>query len=234
MTPEEGDQEGQRIAETMNEETPAIDEASDVEVIDEAVEPGQVEALEKELAETKDRLLRIAADFENYRKRAKREQEDAQIRGREEILKELLAVFDNLDRAIEAAGVHAKDEAASAIIDGVTMVQKQFADGLSRFGLTQFSALGQPFDPNFHEAVAQMNSAEHPPGVVIQEYQKGYMLGERLLRAAMVVVSSASSTGKVAQDEEATAPDAELPEEQLAQGEDGAAESEKADGEGSA
>lgn len=234
MTPEEGDAEGQKIAENMNDEAPIEEQAP--ESVEEPSNEGneRIEALEKELAETKDRLLRVAADFENFRKRAKREHEDARVQGREEILRELLGVNDNLERAIEAAGVHAKDEAASAIIEGVQMVQKQFADGLGRFGLEQFSALGKPFDPNFHEAMAQMDSDEYPPGFVIQEYQKGYMLGERLLRAAMVVVSSPSSTGKAKQDDEVTTPDAELPDEETPPDGESTAESEKADEEGSA
>lgn len=155
----------------------------------------QLGAVETELKETKERLLRIAADYENFRKRSKREQEESLFRGREEVLKELLVVFDNLERATEAAGTHVKDEASSAIVEGVNMVQKQFADGLGRFGLEKFESVGKVFDPNFHEAISQEHSDEHPPGVVVKEYQKGYMLGQRLLRAAMVVVSSPSSTG---------------------------------------
>ncbi len=223
MTPEEDDEDGQRVADEMKQTDESTAKAEDVEegsveapAADAAGAEGDTERvseLEAELLSTKERLLRVAADFENYRKRSKREQEDARTRGREEILREILGVFDNLKRAIDAAGVHAKDEAATAIVDGVSMVQKQFADGLSRFGLEQFSALGKPFDPNFHEAMAQQHSDEYPPGVVMVEYQSGYMLGERLMRAAMVIVSSASSTGKsgpVDETEETAEPETEI------------------------
>lgn len=206
MQPEEGDEVGQKIAEEMAEKASEEQETAD-EVEDAAAESEEVAEdaevdlaatvveLEEELTQAKARTLRIAADFENYRKRSQREQEDARFRGREEVLRELLSVFDNLERAVDSAGTHEASEASIAILEGVAMVQKQFADGLSRYGLTVFSAKGKPFDPNFHEAMAQIASDEFAPGVVVQEYQKGYMLGERLLRAAMVVVSSPASTG---------------------------------------
>ena len=215
MVPEDGDEHGQKLAdeatsqsaepsdaEEPNPQEEAPDSPDSGEVGDtegdsaEVKEPDlaeKVEQLQQEVRESKDRMLRVAADFENFRKRARREQQDALVRGREEILKELMAVFDNLERAIDSAGTHDIDPAAAAIIEGVVMVQKQFSDGLGRFGLEQFSSLNQPFDPNFHEAMASVDSNEHEPGMVVQEYQKGYMLGERLLRPSMVVVASAKS-----------------------------------------
>lgn len=225
MDPEEGDAEGQRIAEEMNQPSSkpgAADEAEASEEIEQGSERSA--ALEQELQECKERVLRLAADFENFRKRAKREQKDARVRGREEVLIELLTVFDNLERATEAAATHADDKASQAIVEGVAMVQKQFADGLGRFELEQFSALGKPFDPNYHEAISQMHSEEHPPGVVVQEYQKGYVLGERLLRAAMVVVAAPSSTG------EPLAPEAQVDSSPAEEGGEG----KPADEEGSA
>jgi molecular chaperone GrpE len=222
MTPEEGDEVGQRIAEeavknNAGEQDAAEGEASSEGPVDaapstngapsedqapsgdqapaEASDAASIESLVTEAREAKERMLRVAADFENFRKRAKREQQDALVRGREEVLRELLPVFDNLERALDAAGTHGAEGAASAIVEGVAMVQRQFADGLARFGLKQFSALGEPFDPNFHEAMAQVQSEQYAPGCVAQEYQKGYLLGERLLRPAMVVVANASSTG---------------------------------------
>lgn len=202
MTPEAGDEVGKQVAADVGKLAGEGDGdaggeeaggASPDEVLEEFAldeEPeAEVSAVEKELAETKDRMLRIAADFENYRKRARREQEEARVKGREEVLKELLPVFDNLDRAVEAAGAQTEGASASAIVEGVAMVQKQFEDGLARFGLKRFSAMGEVFDPNFHEAVAQVESPDAAPGTVVQEFQKGYMLGERLLRASMVVVA---------------------------------------------
>ena len=215
MVAEEGDEHGQKLAEEAVSQSsqPSGDEESDpVDDSKEAADEGggeseesicekddqeltaKIEQLEEEAKQSKDRMLRIAADFENFRKRARREQQDALMRGREEILKELMVVFDNLERAIDSAGTHDIDPAATAIVEGVVMVQKQFADGLGRFGLKQFSSVDQPFDPNFHEAMASVDSNEHEPGMVVQEYQKGYMLGERLLRPSMVVVARISSS----------------------------------------
>ncbi len=195
MVPEDGDERGQKLADEVEQPVEAESSSPEAEA-PEAEAAGSDERLaelELELEETKNRMLRIAADFENFRRRARRDAEEAQHRGREEVLKELLVVFDNLDRAVEAAGTHEAGPAAKAILEGVEMVQKQFTEGLARFGLKPFKALGKPFDPNFHEAMAQVDSNEHPPGTVVQEYQKGYMLGERLLRPSMVVVSSPNS-----------------------------------------
>jgi molecular chaperone GrpE len=213
MTPEEGDEVGKKVAEQKAAEAAPTEAAAPATDAAEAAEAGvagggeaapapevdlaqTVIDLEDELQKTKDRLLRNAADFENYRKRAQREQEEARVRGREEILRELIGVYDNLERALDAARAHGEQaSAASALIDGVAMVQRQFLDGLGKFGLKQFSAIGTPFDPAFHEAMAQQRSETYAPGIVSQEYLKGYMLGERLLRAAMVIVAGPDSTG---------------------------------------
>jgi len=137
----------------------------------------------------RDQLLRTAADYDNYRKRTRREIDDAQKRGREELIRELLPVFDNLERAVVHAG-QASD--AKAVADGVGMVLKQFVDTLGRVGITRLKVVGMPFDPNQHEAIQQAETDDHPPGTVIAEVQPGYLLGDRLLRAAMVVVAKPS------------------------------------------
>jgi molecular chaperone GrpE len=139
-----------------------------------------------EVARVRDQLLRTAADFDNFRKRTRREVEDAQKRGREGAIKELLPVFDNLERA----AVHAEGQGeAKAVADGLRIVLKQFLDTLERMGVKRVVAVGQPFDPSVHEAIQQLESAEHPAGVIMAEVQPGYALGDRLIRAAMVVVS---------------------------------------------
>ena len=152
-----------------------------------------------ETARVRDQLLRTAADYDNFRKRTRREVDDAQKRGREDLLRELLPVFDNLERAVVHAG-QASD--AKAVADGVGMVLKQFVDTLGRVGITRLTVVGTPFDPTQHEAIQQIETDEHPPGTVIAEVQPGYLLGERLLRAAMVVVAKPSlknggASGKV-------------------------------------
>lgn len=134
----------------------------------------------------KEQLLRTLADFDNYRKRAKRDEQDARNRGREDVLRELLPVFDNMERAASSAKNGAD---AKAIADGVGMVMRLFEDTLQRLGGQRVKSVGQPFDPNVHEAIQQVESAEHPAGIVATEHVPGYQLGERLLRPAMVAVS---------------------------------------------
>jgi molecular chaperone GrpE len=155
--------------------------------------PSAVSSPEQKLAEAqteaarlRDQLLRTAADFDNYRKRARREQDDAQRRGRESSIKDLLPVFDNLERAAQSAETAAD---AKAVADGVRIVLKQFVDTLEKMGIKRITAVGQPFDPARHEAIQQMESRDVAAGVVLAEVQPGYMIGDLLLRPAMVVVS---------------------------------------------
>lgn len=139
-----------------------------------------------EAARLRDQLLRTAADFDNFRKRSRREVEDAQRRGKESALKELLPVFDNLERA----ATHAEGSAdAKSVVDGLRIVLKQFVDTLGRLGVKRIPTVGLPFDPSVHEAIQHLESTEHPAGVIVAEIQPAYMIGEQLLRPAMVVVS---------------------------------------------
>src|SRR5262249_55055619 len=127
-----------------------------------------------------------AADFDNFRKRSRRDEADALKRGREGLLKDLLPVFDNLERAIQHAD-GAPD--VKAVADGLRMVMKQFIDTLERTGIKRVASVGQPFDPSKHEAIQQLESKGYPAGVVMAEVQPGYTIGDQLLRASMVVVS---------------------------------------------
>jgi molecular chaperone GrpE len=144
--------------------------------------------LRAEATRLKDQLLRLAADFDNFRKRSRREISDAERMAREELLRELLPVFDNLDRASQHAGA-ATD--VQSLVDGVSMVTRQFVDTLGRLGVERVQAVGAAFDPAVHEAVQQVETADQPPGVVCAEILAGYRFGERLLRPAMVVVAKA-------------------------------------------
>jgi molecular chaperone GrpE len=146
----------------------------------------KAESPQAEVARLRDQLLRTAADFDNYRKRSRREQEDAQKRGRESVIKDLLPVFDNLERA--AASAEAAPDVKS-VSDGVRIVLKQFLDTLEKIGLRRISTVGQPFDPSVHEAIQHLESDQHPAGVVVAEVQPGYAMGDHLVRAALVVVS---------------------------------------------
>ncbi len=145
-----------------------------------------LELARAEAAKMKDMLVRTAADFDNFRKRTRREVEDARRAGREELLKELLPVFDNLERGIQSAQ-RATD--VKAVADGLTMIIKQFEATLSRVGINRVPTTGSPFDPSMHEAIQQVETDEHPPGTVVAEVQPGYAAGDKLVRAAMVVVA---------------------------------------------
>lgn len=143
-----------------------------------------------EVGRMKDALLRTAADFDNFRKRTRRELEEARRGGREDLLRTLLPVFDNLERAIQSA---TRTSDVKAMTEGLTMVQRQFVEALGREGIVRVETVGRAFDPSLHEAIQQVETNEHQAGTVIAEVQPGYKLGERLLRAAMVVVARGKS-----------------------------------------
>jgi molecular chaperone GrpE len=145
-----------------------------------------VEGPEVELARTRERLLRMAADFDNYRKRTRRDISDAERQVQESLLQKLLPTFDNLERAAGHAG-SAQD--VKALAEGLQMVLRQFQDALSGLGIERIAAEGKPFDPAAHEAVQHVESAEAAPGEVVKELQAGYRWQGRLLRPALVVVS---------------------------------------------
>lgn len=144
------------------------------------------EAEIRDLRDKQDQLLRVVADVENFRKRLERERADLRDFANEALLKELLPVLDNLELALN----HGRDqEACTALIAGVENVLKGFRQAIAKFGVTPIEALGQKFDPNFHNAVMQQEDPTVEDQTVIQELQKGYMLKNRLLRPAMVVVA---------------------------------------------
>jgi molecular chaperone GrpE len=140
------------------------------------------ETLEK-LKEEHERFMRAAADLDNYKKRAARERDEIQKFGSEKLLKDLLPVVDGLDRALAAAPPD------DALADGVRLVRASFEQALARHGVTSFSAMGEKFDPSFHEALLQVPTGEKPPGTVVLEHARGFKLNDRLVRPAMVGVS---------------------------------------------
>jgi len=149
---------------------------------------GESRKLMERLKNDHERSLRAAADLENYKKRAQKEKEEVQKFGAERMLKDLLPVMDNLDRAIDAA---AKAPDIVSFQKGVAMTRKSFEDALTRHGVKSFSARGQAFDPRVHEAMQQVETAEVPPGHVAYEVLRGYYLNERLVRPALVAVARA-------------------------------------------
>lgn len=159
-----------------SEETPAPEAAAD----------DPVARLEAERNELKDKLLRTAADFDNFRKRARKDVEEAARGGREFVLREILPVIDNLERAVAASETTDRVE---AVVEGVKLVLRSFEDTASRIGLERVKTVGERFDPSVHDAIQQVESADAEPGTVIAEALAGYKLGDRLLRAALVVVA---------------------------------------------
>ena len=141
---------------------------------------------EEELKEAQDRILRLAAELDNTRKRLEREKSEGIAYANEGIMRQLIDVIDNLERAIEHGESNVNCE---GLLDGVRMTLKGFIDIFARFGAAPFESVGQSFDPNRHEAVIQEPSSEYPDMTVTREIQKGYTLRDRLLRPAMVVVS---------------------------------------------
>lgn len=153
----------------------------------------------EEKRELNDRLLRTAADFENYKRRIRKEMEDASVRGLEGLAKDLLPALDNFDRAL-AAAKSSTAPGVAVIVEGVQMVQKSLFSALEKYQIKTFEAEGKPFDPNFHEGIQQIDSDTVPQGSVAAVFQRGYTIGSRLLRPAMVAVSrgkaaSAPDTG---------------------------------------
>jgi molecular chaperone GrpE len=152
----------------------------------------KVAAAEKEKKENWDKYLRAVADVDNLRKRQKRELEDTKFETKNKVLKEMLPVVDNLERAIEHAG---KGDEKNPIVEGVQLVLRQFTTAFERLDVTPIEAMGQPFDPNLHEAISQQES-ELAPGTIVQVLQRGYRAGDRLLRPTLVVVAKAKATAE--------------------------------------
>ena len=156
--------------------------------------PEKILTLEAELAQAKakaeehyDHLLRLQADFDNYRKRSQKEKTELIKYASERLVGELLPVLDNFDRAVSAAKANPDFTSFS---QGVEMILRQMQTALSKEGLKAMDAVGQPFDPNLHEAVLKVDSEEHPENTVVEELQKGYYLKEKVLRPCMVKVSN--------------------------------------------
>jgi molecular chaperone GrpE len=146
----------------------------------------KLEEEEKELKGHYDRLLRLAADFENFKKRAVREKEDWTKFANEDLIRAILPFIDNLERAVN----HAQKVADTGVlIEGVRLTIQQLLQALNKFGLSSFQSVGKPFDPAVHEAMLVVETDEHEPNQVVEEFQKGYLLNDRLLRPATVSVS---------------------------------------------
>jgi len=160
-----------------------------VEIADQFAElQGRIDALTQERTSLYDQLLRRQAEFENYRKRIERERVETYQRARAEVLIEFLPVVDNLERALSSLEKSQGD--AEALRHGVELIHRQFRDAMSKFGLEPVESVGKTFDPNVHEAVTTETSDEHEENTIIEEFQRGYKMGDKLLRPAKVKVAS--------------------------------------------
>jgi molecular chaperone GrpE len=154
----------------------------------EASPSSDLEALRAELADKQDRLLRALAETDNVKRRAQREKDDYVRFANESLLRDLIPVLDNLDRALDAARAAAS---AGSLLEGVELIQREMLKVLERAGVTRYSAVGSAFDPTRHEAIARVVSAEAAPDTVISESLPGYSLNGRVLRPALVAVATA-------------------------------------------
>ena len=179
-----------------SQETPAPEEKTTAAVAPEvsgdlAELQNQLQDKTQEAEENHARLLRLAADLENLKKRQDKERADLLLFANENLIKDLLPVVDNLERALD----HGRQlEAPEALLEGIDMVYQGFLKALERFGVTPLNSVGRQFDPAFHNAVMQEEAPNAPDGSVIKELQKGYLMNQRLLRPAMVVVARNTHT----------------------------------------
>jgi len=159
-----------------------------VKIVDHLKEmEARLESVEQEAKEAHDRFLRVSAEFENYKKRSAREMDEFRKFANESLLREMLTVVDNLERALNSS--NNDNQANSHIAEGVDMTLKEILKVFEKFNVKPIEALGKPFDPNFHQAAMREETNERPENTVLNELEKGYMIHDRLLRPAMVVVS---------------------------------------------
>ena len=189
---------------TEKEKSPGQEAGEAVgEILPEAAEPGEQEVFaepeEDELARVKSRLAYLAAEFDNYRKRAAREKEAIVSYGNERILLAILPFLDNLERAITQSRSTGEE---GALLSGVRITYDRILAELRKFGLEQISAVGEPFDPNLHEAIARVPWEGKPEGTILAENRKGYLLNGRLLRPSQVSVAhGAPESGSTARED---------------------------------
>lgn len=196
VTPKEQDSSQPDAA----EESPVV--ATEQQPLPEAVPA--VDSRDEEIASLKDRLLRLQADFDNFRKRMIRDREDQARRASEKILKDMLPVIDHFELGLNAAHKH---HVKHTVIEGFEGILAQFRLAMEKAGLTPIDTKDQPFDPHLHECVTQLPSEEQPENIIIQETRRGYKLGSFVLRASQVIVSSGPKP-----DENTTQPPAQAAE----------------------
>lgn len=171
--------------EEVSEDTAQTSEAPEEEKAEEvSPEQKRIEELEKQLGDEKDKYLRVAAEYDNFRKRSVNDRLNAVADAQAKVITEILSVIDNFERAMDA---ECSDENYKK---GVEMIFKQYTGILDKLGVTEIAALGEPFDPNIHHAVNQVEDENFGENTVCQVFQKGYKLGDKVIRCAMVVVAN--------------------------------------------
>lgn len=189
----EGQQAAEGVAPSVAEQEGATGEAE--LALEETMRPSadidglraQLEAAQQDAVEARDQMMRAVAEAQNARRRAEKDVSNARLFALERFVQELVPVIDNLERAVE--NVPAGVDGASALLEGIQLTLKSFLDVLKRFNVEQLNPVGEPFDPQFHEAISMVPSPDVEPSSVLTVVQKGYTLNGRLVRAAMVVVS---------------------------------------------
>jgi molecular chaperone GrpE len=179
------------LGQTIDQMSEAVVETQAPEQEAVAGEAAEVARLREERDALSDRLLRLAAEFDNYRKRIEREREQILEWARADVISQILPIVDNFERALESARWVGD---FTALVQGLDLIRKQFDDVLSRFGVRRIETIGQPFDPARHEAISTEERDDHEENTVIDEYQPGYMMGDRLLRPARVKVATRTSS----------------------------------------
>ncbi len=214
MAEEKRDETDAAVAEGATVDQPDADvtaetEPQDPAAPDEAPEHSEVERLAGELAAAReearrleDQFLRQAAETENYRKRVAREKQDAVRYANESLVRDLLPVIDDLERAVEHGRAGGNGQ---SLLDGIELVLRTCLEALQKHGVTQVTAKGEPFDPEKHEAFAQVETAEHDANTVVDEVHRGYYMGDRLLRPSLVSVARtpASEAGNTVENDPA-------------------------------
>jgi molecular chaperone GrpE len=179
-TPNTGESGSPEEAVNPEQEVPVTESA------DEAAGSAELEKLQAELQEQQQRTLRVQADFDNFRRRTQKEKEDLGKYASSKLITELLPVIDNFERALQASEENPEFESFSK---GVSMIFRQLESVLATEGLSAMKSVGEPFNPEYHQAIMQVESDEYEEGIVVEEVQKGYMLKDKVLRPAMVKVS---------------------------------------------
>ncbi|MEQ6389389.1 nucleotide exchange factor GrpE [Bacillaceae bacterium S4-13-58] len=163
-----------------------LEENVETEVVEESVSVQEYQNVQKEKDEVYQRFLRLQADYENFKRRTIKEREADRKYRSQDLIQDILPVLDNFERALQ---IQAEEASFSQFVDGMKMVYNQLRQALVKEGIEEIGAEGQPFDPNFHQAVMQVQDPEQPPNTIVEVFQKGYRLKDRVIRPAMVKVN---------------------------------------------